>query len=1357
MSADKPTRGSKSQSRSDFRRLHRRFMSGLLRSLFFINSSTRHSRAGFVLPTTVLLLLVMTLTVGALSFRSFSRTQSVSIAREQQVIDNIAAPAVDRAKAKLEYLFTRDTRLPGTGTPPSDVLATLMLNVDSTGAGGLGITKLSRDPYTLPDEKRLNINGTLNGGAVDNAWSFGFDLNGDGTIQQGETIAYSVLMDDAVDTASTPNNRADDIKIEDTGAAANVTKAKYLVTRNGPVDTAASLANCGGSREPQQGWLAVTAATLEKNFQITVFVSNSENTSSGTPQSMRRANSALEFQQVRRALQGNRWGAWFKYDMEIHPGPDFNWNGAIHTDGNMMVTNNLQAHMISSHNSCLYGQQGSAVTMAQNDYDGDGVININNRDFQGQLIAGAPSYGNLNSRGTPRLHIFTGLATKPKIDDNDTKLKSSNDSVEGTNYSDLLLIALDPVELFTKNVSRHRGTGWQRATNWTNNAYAKGGRVINQSLAPPYLDDFYRADNRYGPRPSYDKTNWVTKTDDGTVNTTRSSSNYDKQLGEEILLADESGDNLINTAAGLDGYWERQAIGRGMRVVVGQRLELGNPLGWNFDADGGSKDPLYPPDLNNMANKQKQRVTLRDNLAAVQGMVVYQYESNNGNFPLACIANTAHPGTIETLRASRTFTNNPQTGTLRTSFLTGEGTNGWEFSFPTSFDTEAKFGTELAANKPLGIALRNLAYFAGDPRGGTPSFVPVQDAFVHPFPQQAMWGDYSTLRRIFTDELDNSTNWRSSSNPPSLTTMSSRYDALSPADKSSLHSAACTLGMLAYSLDSQQKEDKAVLSNFIPNQGAANNLGAQLMDAIGGRNGGPVGSAATGCTAVTGLTYDYDCTGLQIDKDAVIAATGISPARQAVVKLVGSQTQIKRDRLYGFRAPSNTTPIDYIGKRGSTKYLFRFPAECDPDDSNSVVADLFEGVGNGLTDSKAAFALLCAPTAPKYPSLYYLFPKANHGQVGAGLSAQPSAEEYINQPYLTDATNGVNRSATYKVVGDDGSTPSVEDLTDTGISAISFVPRLQDQTLTNWALPRSTRADGTLPLNPESMSIRYQRLGTANYRLADLSLLEKVAYNGREEMAVRVLDVDLGRLTKTRTGGSTGDYWISDGQDTSSGIFYAAREDAVREDAVVRPASVVAGSTTSWSDCNTLTKLLGSSSSDTTKRCWMRPTRTVATGGPTDPPLSRRDDGSLTGISVKPVNFAPDPDRRPHGFRLNANLDSNNGDLSNANGRTWGFTFVTDNAAYIKGQFNPHTSNGTNTLEEFKETLFNGDVGFGTPFYDKRTSLNTDIFATKTGDRWRVAEILADAVYIVSNNFVDGAVQEGFIRNRGQVSTDLKT
>jgi hypothetical protein len=1397
MSADKQTRHKNPRKpRSDFQRLSRRFMSGFLRSLFLINKPARAGQAGFVLPTTVLLLLVMTLTVGALSFRAVSRTQSTFLAREQKMIDNVAAPAADRAKSKLEYLFGKDTRMPGTNTPSSDVLVTLMLNVDSTGAGGLGITRLGTDPYTLPDEARIDIN---NDGTLDNAWSFPYDLNGDGNINGSEIIAYSLLMDDSVDPAAVDGNAAtiptatrnDDIKLEDTGDANTIRKANNLITRNGPINTTNTISNCGGSRAPAEGWLTVNNAALEKNFQITAFVSNGKNPG--------RANSALELQQVRLAQTGNTWGAWFKYDLELHPGPDFNWNGAIHTDGNLLVTNNFKAHMISSHNSCLYTANASDITMAQVDNNNDGIINTNpanSQDFQGQLVAGALAYGDLTARGTPGFHILNGLNAAPNVG---TNLTTANDSVTGNTYGHLLNIALDPIALFTKNVSRHRATGnWTRDATWaTTNPFSTGGRILNRAQAQPFLDDFYRADNRYGPRPNYQNTNWVTDTDDGTVNTTRSEVEYDKKIGDEIIATDPRADSLTNGSDGLDGYWERKAITNGMRVVVGQRLELGDHLGWNFNAAtnavAANTDPLYPTNTVGMANKQKQRVTLRDNLASVQGMVVYQYETAD-NMPLSCIANTAHPGTLQTLRSSRTFEHYVETGNtdkVKTDFLEGKGTNGWEFSFPTAFDTETEFGTELANDRPLGIALRNLAYFAGDPKGGSPSFTPVQDTTVHPFAQQAMWGDFSVLRRIFNDELDN-TAWRSSTNPPALTTMATRYTALSPADKSSLHSAACTQGLLAYNLSTIKAEYNAIPVSGSDGLDAIGLALSKLMDGINTPTTStppnkeigttdPVTSLCSGALGTAGCppvltdlnysNYYAQFTTQQwinaLENSGLFSGADLTNVKRRV-RLIAQYRQIERDRALGF-IPATTIPVTATttpvtpGIPGAgagyvaTTATYSYPAL--PITDTPFVAGTYkvgcDPTGFLASTNKAKLGLASAfcsiGQSPKYPSLHYLFPKLSHGQIGIVPYLQPTGEEYINQTYLTHATTGVNRAVSYGVVGDDGLVPAVENSDDTGIAAISFLPRASNPiAATNaWKLPTtvSTAIAAAVPINPESMDIKIITTATpiSNTNVA-LSLLDKVMYNGREEMAVRVLDVDLGKLSRNKRT-STGDYWISDDRDTGNGIFYAVREDAAREDTIIRPAS-----TANWTSCDTFTEYL-------TTNCLMRASAT-ATATPADPPLSKRADGSVVGISTKPIDFAPDPDRRPNGFRLNADLSSNgvnnDGDISDRNNRTWGLTFVTDNAAYIKGTLNPHTSNGTNTLEEFTQTLFDGSVGFGLPFYNNRTTSNLSAFATKTGDRWRVAEVLADAVYLLSNNFVDGAVEEGFIRNLTEVSGDFK-
>ncbi|QYO63287.1 hypothetical protein [Leptolyngbya sp. 7M] len=56
-------------------RLIKGLVSWLLRGLLITRSRPRRAKAGFVLPTTVLLLLVVVLTVGAISYRTFTRTQ----------------------------------------------------------------------------------------------------------------------------------------------------------------------------------------------------------------------------------------------------------------------------------------------------------------------------------------------------------------------------------------------------------------------------------------------------------------------------------------------------------------------------------------------------------------------------------------------------------------------------------------------------------------------------------------------------------------------------------------------------------------------------------------------------------------------------------------------------------------------------------------------------------------------------------------------------------------------------------------------------------------------------------------------------------------------------------------------------------------------------------------------------------------------------------------------------------------------------------------------------------------------------------------------------------------------------------
>ncbi|HSM81809.1 MAG TPA: hypothetical protein VLS96_08985, partial [Nodosilinea sp.] len=786
----------------------KRLVTGLLQLVLLANRPARLARAGFVLPTTVLLVLMVVLTATALTYRSFTRSDMAISQREQQVISNAATPAIDRAKAKIEFLFQTDNRFPS-GVPASDILADLMLVSDGFAGYTGRVSQLAGadDPYTLPDETRVDINGD---GDLDNAWSFNADLDSNGTADPNEIIVYSILVDDQGPEMD------EDVSIED---PVNQAKADALVTRTGPLATTEASPACAGALA-EGGWQVVQQGNnsiLQKNFQVNAFVANLNDAN--------RTFETLEFQQSRSAARANKWGAWFRYDLDISPTPEFNWNGAMHTDGSLFTFGNegtnpgkgLRAHMVSSHNSCLYSQDASEISLSEIDLNGDNIANprvsVNGvAEFQGQAVRGTMRYDNTSNGGASIIHVWDGR-DEPAITTltlaNDTDSVRTDDGNNNARPSD---IAMNPLALFARDVTQHiNPDGWERDPDWDTEATSFSSdayrRIINDEVTRPFVDDFYRADNRWGPKPRYDSRDTSLDIANAPAGTT---------IGSDI----DSLGKLTDTEGGLDGYWERQSIVNGLRLIVGQRLELGNSNGWNLnrasgsaDATNAAGDPLYPaiatsPDVRyGRSHEYLQRKALRDNLAAVQGMTVYHYQINGGTFPAACMAMTAHPGTAQSIINSRTFERYPVTTTVvKTDFLNGKGTNGWEFRYPAAFNTEATFADEIVSTQPLGKALRNLAYFAGDPDGGAPSFVPVQDANnVHPAPYLNMWGDFSPLRRIFRDYLDAS---------PAVA-----YDDLSPADKATLHSAACTISILAHNVSNDIAEYTAIAGDNLTSIG----------------------------------------------------------------------------------------------------------------------------------------------------------------------------------------------------------------------------------------------------------------------------------------------------------------------------------------------------------------------------------------------------------------------------------------------------------------------------------------------------------------------------------------------------------
>ncbi len=1240
-------------------------------------TSRRRLQAGFVLPTTTLLIIVMILVVSTLMFRSYQRSTDALSEFQRQEVQNAAAPAIERAKSKLEQLFNANLVA---GIPPEALLEETLLS----------------DKYLFPKESQLTMTA---GGQTVPAWSFKVN-DEDNDASNDITVAYTILL-----RTSRPGVGTMDPDTE--GAlTSDQEKADALLVRNGPLISNRTdsevCQNATGGADGQilgEGWFSTgPTSSLQKNFQVYAVAIP---TGGSNP-----SISTLQYQQDRYIDRGNKWGAWFRTDLELFPGPTFTWNGAMHTQGSFFVRaqTGFNSFLISSKDSCFYNPSlNSDITMAQH------------------LVYSIPSLPTANGQfsGPVNFDQHEG-GTAPSVPGDALPLNNENlDSVTG-NLNTAINIALDPVKILTNDSTPplNRSTaGWGVDPNWENGDLAK--RItIDHPACPPYVDDTFRADNRYGPKTAYSQAVRNPENPENcVVPVGEAQFNYGQPINNDLLTRNTPPvDQPI--AYGLDGYWERRSRAEGLRVIVGQRLELGNPFGWVQDRsnprNGNTSatpfsgyndpedkvpgdDPLNPnPRLPAHAfpsHEQRQRRTLRDNLAAVQSTAVYFHSQMTGDLPVAFVATTVHPGSQKTLRESATFDRisfasrplpafaglNSAQGIIATDFFNGRGTNGMEFEGLTG---------GFQNNGGRQIALRNLANFAGEVEGAYP---PLQEAGrVHPNPQLTMWGNYSNLRRI----LDNPTS----------------YDSLSLADQSTLQTASGTLGMLAHNINYLQAYDyesnpRNRTQGLDGSNGTGlNDLAFELWQLQNGTNNPGTGDYEVSSTTTPATAYNLppEAYIAKLEEKRNNALTGAARQRMdSIVKLarfVMTKEQVERDRTNGFvvSAANDAANIAPISLSVGTAPASNVNIACNVSATGNnyfglgavPTAAAIPGTPAPLTQQQYVVGLsrLCS-NEPKFPSLYYLFPTANHNQDGSvGGPPQPADEPYITVP----------NAVTY------------QSLTPEQIGQMALRPKVLPA---DWILPTAGYNPATQPLRDAAPNASDRELirivNGANQEFRQVAFKDSALYNGREAMNVRVLNIDLNMLRTTNAPGG-GENWLPE-----TGIVYAFREDAVREDAIARPPAT-----------------------DGQMR---------ANGaGPTDPALVPLPAPATGAISTKSVDYYPDPDRRPYGFRLkNGSTLRRQGNPDNPTG----MTFVSDNPVYIQGNFNLHHSAAAgpgNTIQEFTQPLLGGTPS-RTDFYNRTANNLNPQFANPAQDWWRPTEVMADAVTILSNNFCDGSIEDGII------------
>ncbi|NET46483.1 MAG: hypothetical protein F6K15_33460 [Okeania sp. SIO2B3] len=334
------------------------------------------SRAGFVLPTVTMVLLVVVLLSIAITLRSFNRLETARVSKVNQATLAAAAPALDRASAKLDRLF--ETKFQA--TPKDTFLYSL----------------LESSLYDFGDEMRLRI---------------AFDVDGSGGIDPpNDTLA----LDDDEETQTAwmfPVDTDNDSKYDSYGLYSILFRnpSRYeeqgdnlgefnrsrnpLEARTPPMLPAGSEANevCQAAKGTSSSivgdsdWFK-SDGELKKSFFIyaaTVPITANQAAALGDNYEAGASGfSALEYQQDRERTPANNNAVWFEDDLELSNVSNFRVNGRIVTNGNLMPRSGsfgpIVFYQVSDHRSCFYEADKSKILVGGHVSLGD--LRFNNED-----------------------------------------------------------------------------------------------------------------------------------------------------------------------------------------------------------------------------------------------------------------------------------------------------------------------------------------------------------------------------------------------------------------------------------------------------------------------------------------------------------------------------------------------------------------------------------------------------------------------------------------------------------------------------------------------------------------------------------------------------------------------------------------------------------------------------------------------------------------------------------------------------------------------------------------------------------------------------------------------------------------
>ena len=349
-----------------FKQLMRLMMRSLLRRRFILSHRDRYAKAGFVLPTVAMVLLVVVLLSLAITFRAFDRAKYAQNTRVDQQVLSLATPALERAKVKLEKAFGEFTETPselgllGELTKPTPQGSTkkfkyefqdentLTLAFDLDGSPGeKKTTGADKKQYVKPTDKE-----TLN-----TAWKFPVDLNNNGKTgdpEDGFNLYGIFFRSPERDTDGSFNRVRTPLEAR-SYPLPKLTSA--AVTNKDCPQSLGTSASLVGSSD----WYKV-GANLKKSFFI--YAATIPKQGSGF--------SALEIQQDRERIPLVNNAVVYEDDLQITPGASgIQINGRIFTNANLLTGKRssggaVEYYQVSSPKSCFYEMENSKIVVGGN-------------------------------------------------------------------------------------------------------------------------------------------------------------------------------------------------------------------------------------------------------------------------------------------------------------------------------------------------------------------------------------------------------------------------------------------------------------------------------------------------------------------------------------------------------------------------------------------------------------------------------------------------------------------------------------------------------------------------------------------------------------------------------------------------------------------------------------------------------------------------------------------------------------------------------------------------------------------------------------------------------------------------------